>query len=82
MWVGGEKKGGMESPGTGPAEESKGICVHCSPAAKGKGTQTSWPWAGLLNLTIAPHVVLDSYLTFLLLYFLLCKMKPLGILNR
>lgn len=28
--VGGERKGGMESPGTGPAEEFKGMCVCCT----------------------------------------------------
>lgn len=30
MWAEEERKGGMESPGTGPAEEFKGACVHCS----------------------------------------------------
>ena len=41
--VGGERERerGMESPGVGPAEKFKGIHVHASHAAKGKGAQGS-----------------------------------------
>lgn len=49
----------MEGAGTGPAGEVKGFCVRCSPAAKGKGTQASWPWTGILNLPLTHCVAVD-----------------------
>lgn len=43
-----------------PAEEFRGICVHCDPAAKRKGIQTNSPEAASPDLPLTHHVASDQ----------------------
>lgn len=55
----------MKNSGTEAAKESKGVCFHGCPAAEGKGSQSSYPGAGTLNLPVTQLVALQQSLHLL-----------------